>query len=84
MERDGQQLSARPTLETEGLRFLHVTGESPWVAGLCHQLLRAPPCSVGPPLSVGPGLGRPEEAWPTAGGAHAGPGGRPGTRAEAL
>uniref|UniRef100_A0ABI7WF79 Selenoprotein S n=1 Tax=Felis catus TaxID=9685 RepID=A0ABI7WF79_FELCA len=25
MERDGQQLSARPALETEGLRFLHVT-----------------------------------------------------------
>uniref|UniRef100_A0A8C6DRL4 Uncharacterized protein n=1 Tax=Moschus moschiferus TaxID=68415 RepID=A0A8C6DRL4_MOSMO len=27
MERDGDQLSARPALETEGLRFLHVTGE---------------------------------------------------------
>ncbi|ELV13454.1 Selenoprotein S [Tupaia chinensis] len=25
MERDGEQLSARPALETEGLRFLHVT-----------------------------------------------------------
>ncbi|KAI4535611.1 selenoprotein S isoform X1 [Muntiacus reevesi] len=25
MERDGDQLSARPALETEGLRFLHVT-----------------------------------------------------------
>uniref|UniRef100_A0A667GGP4 Uncharacterized protein n=1 Tax=Lynx canadensis TaxID=61383 RepID=A0A667GGP4_LYNCA len=33
MERDGQQLSARPALETEGLRFLHVTGEWPRVAG---------------------------------------------------
>nr|XP_035948770.1 selenoprotein S isoform X2 [Halichoerus grypus] len=28
MERDGQLLSARPALETEGLRYLHVTGES--------------------------------------------------------
>ena len=33
MERDGEQLSARPALETEGLRFLHVTGELPRAAG---------------------------------------------------
>lgn len=28
MEREEDSLSARPALETEGLRFLHVTGES--------------------------------------------------------
>jgi hypothetical protein len=33
MEREGEQLSARPALETEGLRFLHVTGESPLATG---------------------------------------------------
>lgn len=33
MEQDGEQLSARPALESEGLRFLHVTGESPQAAG---------------------------------------------------
>lgn len=63
MERDGQQLSARPALETEGLRFLHVTGEWPRVAGWCHQLSWAPPCLVGrPPLRARRGLGRPGEA----------------------
>ncbi|KAM8958346.1 selenoprotein S isoform 1-T1 [Lycaon pictus] len=43
MERDGQQLSARPALETEGLRYLHVTGES--------QLRAAGPraCTACPP-----------------------------------
>lgn len=33
MERDGEQLSARPALETEGLHFLHITGESPRFSG---------------------------------------------------
>ncbi|XP_051678235.1 selenoprotein S isoform X2 [Oryctolagus cuniculus] len=32
MEGEGELLSARPALETEGLRFLHVTGESPRAA----------------------------------------------------
>lgn len=99
MERDGQQLSARPALETEGLRYLHVTGES--------QLRAAGPraCTACPPGAAmfggsssaarpgGPGeacgrLGRPGEAWAGLGGSrvapHAGPGGGPGTRAEAL
>lgn len=68
MERDGQQLSARPALETEGLRYLHVTGESPRATGSYHRLPRAPPCSVGRPLlRAESGLGRPGEAWPAAG-----------------
>lgn len=78
MERDGQQLSARPALETEGLRYLHVTGES--------QLRAAGPraCTACPPGAAmfggsssaarpgGPGeacgrLGRPGQAWAAAG-----------------
>lgn len=33
MEGDAEHLSARPALENEGLRFLHVTGESPQAVG---------------------------------------------------
>uniref|UniRef100_A0A0U1RQ25 Selenoprotein S n=1 Tax=Mus musculus TaxID=10090 RepID=A0A0U1RQ25_MOUSE len=38
MDRDEEPLSARPALETESLRFLHVTGQG----------RRAPPCSWAP------------------------------------
>lgn len=51
MEPDEERLSARPAVEAEGLRFLHVTGESPRAAG---SLRHRPPCSVGrPPRRAG-------------------------------
>lgn len=61
MEHAEEPLSARPALETEGLRFLHVTGEGR------RGVRREPPCSVGRPpggLALSPwaggdsGLGR--------------------------
>ena len=75
MERDGDQLSTRPALETEGLRFLHVTGESARAAGqrVCAATVGAPPCSVSrSPLPSGPDLA---ESRMLA--LHAGPGGVP-------
>lgn len=72
MERDGQLLSARPALETEGLRYLHVTGESgrgPRARTASSPGRRHVRCVV---LCCAPGrawggLGRPGEAWPAAG-----------------
>lgn len=70
MDREGELLSARPALETEGLRFLHVTGESPRAEGhrvARRQLPGAPPCWVGRGLCAAgcrerpglqPGVGR--------------------------
>lgn len=85
MEWDGQQLSARPALETEGLRYLHVTGESPRATGSYRQLTRAPPCSVGRPLlRARRGLGRPGEAWPASGWRRTQVREGPGTRAVAV
>lgn len=82
MERDGDQLSTRPALETEGLRFLHVTGESAGVAGqrVCAATLGAPPCSVSrSPLPYGPDL-----AGSRMLALHAGLGGGPEARLEPL
>lgn len=63
MEHGEEPLSARPALETEGLRFLHVTGEGR------RGVRRAPPCSVGRPpggLALTPRAGRDSGLGPSA------------------
>lgn len=63
MELPEESLSARPALETEGLRFLHVTGEERL------GVRQAPPCSVGRPpggLALSPRAGREGGLGPSA------------------
>lgn len=76
MEQDGDQLSARPALETESLRFLHVTGELAWAAGQ-----RVCAAMFGGWFSAAPGPG---PAGTRLSAPHAGPGSGPGARVEAL